>query len=83
MTDKRPPDLAERAFRRRRRQDAALVLPLFGVAVLTTPIFTIFTRDVSIFGIPLPLLFVFGFWLVLIVLAARMSRLLTKRDEGS
>ena len=83
MTDKRPPDLAERAFRRRRRQDAALVLPIFGVVIFITPIFTIFTKDVLIFGAPLPFLFLFGFWFLLILLARRMSRLLTKGDEGN
>jgi len=82
MTEKRPPDLAERAFRRRRRQDAALVLPLFGVVIFITPIFTIFTKDILIFGAPLPFLFIFGFWFLLILLAQRMSRLLTKGDEG-
>lgn len=83
MNDKSPPDLAERAFRRRRRQDAALVLPIFGIVVFITPIFTIFTRDLLIFGAPLPFLFIFGFWLLLIILARRMSHLLTKGDEGS
>lgn len=83
MTDKSPPDLAERAFRRRRRQDAALVLPIFGVVVFITPIFTIFTKDILIFGAPLPFLFIFGFWFLLIVLARRMSRVLAKGDEGN
>lgn len=83
MTDKRPPDLAERAFRRRRRQDAALVLPIFGVVIFMTPIFTIFTKDILIFGAPLPFLFIFGFWFALILLARRMSSILTKGDEGS
>ena len=83
MTDRQPPDLAERAFRRRRRQDAAFVLPIFGIAIFITPLFTIFTKDVLIFGAPLPFLFIFGFWFLLIILARRMSRLLTKGDEGS
>lgn len=83
MTENRSSDLAERAFRRRRRQDAAFVLPLFGVVIFITPIFTIFTKDVSIFGAPLPFLFIFGFWFLLIILARRMSRLLTKGDEAN
>ena len=83
MTDKRQPDLAERAFRRRRRQDAAFVLPIFGVVIFITPILTIFTKDVMIFGAPLPFLFIFGFWFLLILLARRMSRILTKGDEGN
>lgn len=76
-----PPDLAERAFRRRRRQDAALVLPIFGVVMLMTPVFTIFTKDITVFGLPLPFLYVFGIWFLLILLARRMARILTKRDE--
>jgi hypothetical protein len=83
MNDKSPPDLAERAFLRRRRQDAALVLPIFGVVIFITPIFTIFTSDLRIFGAPLPFLFIFGFWFLLILLARRMSHILTKGDEGN
>lgn len=83
MTEKRLPDLADRAFRRRRRQDAALVLPIFGVVIFITPIFTILTRNVLIFGAPLPFIFIFGFWFLLIFLAYRMSRRLAKGDEGN
>lgn len=78
----KPPDLAERAFRRRRRQDAALVLPIFGIVMLITPVFTIFTKDISVFGLPLPFLYVFGIWFILILLSRRMARILTKGDEG-
>lgn len=78
----RAPDLAERAFRRRRRQDAALVLPIFGVVLLVSPVFGIFTKDITIAGIPLPILYVFSVWITLILLAKRMSRLLTKGDEA-
>ncbi len=81
MTEK-PPDLAERAFRRRRRQDAALVLPLFGIIMLLTPVFGLFSRDTLIFGAPLPFVYVFSVWFLLIVLARRMSYLLTKDDGG-
>lgn len=77
------PDLAERAFRRRRRQDAALVLPLFGIVLLLTPVFGLFSRDAQIFGAPLPFVYVFSIWLLLIILARRMSRLLTKGDGGA
>ncbi len=81
MTEKTP-DLAERAFRRRRRQDAALVLPLFGIIMLLTPVFGLFSRDTLIFGAPLPFVYVFSVWFLLIVLARRMSYLLTKDDGG-
>ncbi len=75
-------DLAERAFRRRRRQDAALVLPIFGIVMLMTPVLQLFSRDTLIFGAPLPFVYVFGMWILLIVLASRLSRMLTKGDEG-
>jgi len=77
------PDLAERAFRRRRRQDAALVLPVFGILLLVSPFFTIFTREETVFGAPLPFVYVFAVWFLLIGLAIRMSRQLTKSDEGN
>ncbi len=76
------PDLAERAFRRRRRQDAALVLPIFGVVMLISPVFKIFTNDRLIFGAPLPFIYIFVLWFFLIVLSRRITRLLTKEDEG-
>ncbi len=74
------PDLAERAFRRRRRQDAALVLPLLGIVLLITPVFGIFSKDTLIFGAPLPFIYVFGVWFFLILLARRMAGLLAKDD---
>lgn len=74
------PDLAERAFRRRRRQDAALVLPLLGVVLFITPVFGIFSKDTLIFGAPLPFIYVFGVWFFLILLARRMAVLLDKDD---
>ncbi len=77
---KQPQDLAERAFRRRRRQDAALVLPLMGVLLLATPVLALFTKDIVIFGAPLPFLYVFTVWFILILLARRMARVLD-RDE--
>ena len=77
---KQPKDLAERAFRRRRRQDAALALPLLGVLLLGTPVLALFTKDILIFGAPLPFLYVFGVWFILILLARRMARVLSQ-DE--
>ncbi len=76
-------DLAERAFRRRRRQDAALVLPIFGIVMLMTPVLQLFSRDILIFGAPLPFVYVFGMWILLIILANRLSRRLSKGDEGT
>ncbi len=80
---RKEPDLAERAFRRRRRQDSALVLPMFGIVLFATPFFGIFSRDAQIFGAPLPFVYVFSVWLFLILMAKRLSKLLMQGDEGA
>ncbi|MFQ5622756.1 MAG: hypothetical protein ACE5FS_05095 [Paracoccaceae bacterium] len=77
------PDLAERAFLRRRRQDAALILPLLGLVLLVSPVTAIFLRGGFVFGLPVAVVYVFGVWLFLILLARRMARLLTDDDTES
>ncbi len=77
---RQPHDLAERAFRRRRRQDAALALPLLGVLLLTTPLLALFSKNILIFGVPLVFVYVFGVWFILILLARRMARGLDQDD---
>jgi len=82
--EKRPtlPDLAERAFRRRRRQDAALMLPVLGIILLVSPITVIFLGAGMMLGLPVPVLYIFGVWIFLILLARRLARLLSDHDAG-
>ena len=72
-------DLANRSMRASRRRDAALLLPILGVVLYTTPILRIFTADLSIFGIPLVFLFVYGAWAALILLGRKLAQRL--RDQ--
>lgn len=68
------PDLAERAMRRQKREDTALVLPFFGVLLLVSPILnTILDLD-HIFGIPAPVFYIFFVWVFLIFFAGRLAR---------
>lgn len=70
------PDLAERALRRQKREDAALVLPFLGVLLLVSPILNAVYGMDTLFGIPAVVFYIFGVWVVLIALAARLARLL-------
>ena len=64
--------------RRRKWQEAALIVPLLGLFLLTPPFISIFSIKVSIFGIPLIVLYIFVVWISLILttrfLAARLGR---------
>ncbi|MCZ7597948.1 MAG: hypothetical protein M5U09_09730 [Gammaproteobacteria bacterium] len=44
----------------------ALMLVYGGVVLLMPPLLWIFNKDVLVLGVPLPVLYVFGVWLVLI-----------------
>jgi len=72
------PDLATSAAKNRKLRDSALLLPLFGAFLLVSPIATIFTGPVSLFGLPLIFVYIFGVWLGLVILARYMARRLDK-----
>ncbi|WP_350150477.1 hypothetical protein [Thalassobaculum sp.] len=55
-------------------RDAILVVTVFGAILLMPPIIPFFDRPVSLFGMPLIVVYVFGIWLALIGLAWRLSR---------
>ena len=78
MNNPKKPDLAQRAYRRKKIKDAALVLPLLGAFLLASPFITVFATDGYIFGLPLPFIYIFGVWLFLVIAARRMARLLSE-----
>lgn len=56
-------------------QDARLIaLFILGCFVLTYPLLSLFSRDVTFFGIPLLYAYLYGAWLALIVLAGLVAR---------
>lgn len=64
------------------RETAALLLCL-GTVLLFPPIALIFAKPTLLLGIPLPVFYVFGIWLLLVLGAVAVSRLLpdTKRSD--
>lgn len=64
----------------RPRESAALLLCL-GVVLLLPPVALIFAKTIRLLDIPLPVLYVFGAWLALIVGAFVVSRILPDSPE--
>ncbi len=62
----------------RRLRDAAFVLPLACTLLFLPPYISVFDQDVSIFGVPLLHVYLFGVWLAAIVLTAVLSRRLVR-----
>lgn len=57
-----------------RLRDAAVLLPFAGLLLLMPPFVGLFPAAATLFGIPVLVLYVFGVWAVLIVLAAWFAR---------
>lgn len=68
---------------RRRRRDAAAVLPLFGTLLLLPPFVNLFARNALLFGIPLEVVYLFGVWTALVLGALVVSRRLGRPPEGA
>ncbi|MCP5071974.1 MAG: hypothetical protein GY947_01600 [Rhodobacteraceae bacterium] len=66
----------------RKTRDSAALLPLLGIFLLLTPLISAFTRGVQERGIPSIVAYVFGVWIVLIVLAAVLARRLQREDRN-
>ena len=64
-----------------RVHDAARLLPILGTVLLMPPVITLFVADVSIGGVPLIVVYVFGAWLALIVCAVWLSRRLATAES--
>ena len=59
---------------RARLRNAAVLLPFVGLLLLMPPFIGLFPPTVLLAGIPVLVLYVFGVWAVLIVLAALLAR---------
>ena len=74
--------LARAALARRRRRDAAAVLPLAGVVLFASPLIDAFAEAGLIGGIPVSVIYVFGVWFGLIALTARLARRLRDDEDA-
>lgn len=74
----RSTDLANRAFRSRRLRDLALFLPCVGIFLYMSPIPSLFATDLHLFGVPAIFVFIYGVWLTLIILSARLAKKLSQ-----
>ena len=77
-------DSGEPALRARKSRDAALILPLAGLLLISPPMLAIFSRDDGVFGGALVAVYLFSIWAVLIFCAFRLARRLKNEiDPGS
>lgn len=63
-------------------RDAALILPLLGAFLLLPPLTDLFVAPMRIAGIPLIVLYLFGVWLGLILVALWLARRLRGPEPG-
>lgn len=59
---------------RRKLENAALVVPVFGAVLMVPPLISVFDVPVTIFGAPLETVYLFAVWVALIGITALLSR---------
>lgn len=69
-----PPDLADRALERRKREDTALVVPVLGALLLVSPLLNVVAGSAALFGIPLAHFWIYTCWLGLILVVKGLAR---------
>lgn len=69
--------------RLQRLTDRALAIPLAGFVLLMPPLLPLFARPVSVLGVPLLVVYVFGVWLLLILAGRWAARALRAAADAS
>ena len=59
---------------RSKAREALAMLPVFGLLLLTSPLLGVFDRPLSVLGVPLVIVYLFGVWVALIGAALLLSR---------
>lgn len=75
------PDNRDLQLLRRKVRDRSIALVLVGTVLLMPPIGGLARIDGTVFGIPIPLAYMFGVWAALIVGAFLLSRPLRDTDK--
>ena len=76
-------DPTDTLLSRRKVRDRSMVSVLAGTALFMPPIVGVSEIDAKIGGVPVPLLFVFGVWALLIVVAMRLAGPLSDTENSS
>ena len=74
-------DPGQVGLRRRRLRDMAVLLPAAGAFLLLPPFIHVFTGGANLFGIPLIVVYLFGVWTGLILLARILARRLDRSGD--
>lgn len=67
---------------RRKLENIAAALPIFGAVIILPPIVGVFATDARIFGTPLIVIYLFAIWLLFIFGTILLSRRLKTRLES-
>ena len=82
MTDERQKDRSQVALSRRKAQDRSIALLLAGFVLLLPPTGAVALLDVDVFGLPLPLVYVFSVWALMIAGGALLAGPLREQGQG-
>ena len=81
MSDDDPVVINKKRHNGRKTRDSAALLPLLGLLVFVTPAITLFTSSQETTQLSRSVLYVFGVWFLLIILAFFLSRAIGNSDE--
>ncbi len=65
---------------RRKLENAALALSVFGVILMLPPLLSIFNIETRLFGAPIVVIYLFGIWLLLIVATFFLSSFISNSE---
>ncbi len=68
---------------RRKLENVALVVPVFGAMLFVPPLISIFNVDTRVLGLPLVVFYLFAVWLALIAGTALLSRHLPRQTGAA
>jgi len=78
---KPPTDNYGDRLKRRKWQESALIAPILGVFLLLPPFISVFSINMSVFGIPLIILYIFIVWIFLILVTRYLAHKLIQDYE--
>ena len=68
-------------MKQRKLESVALLLAVFGTLLIMPPLVLLFVHEGRLFGIPIPIVYLFAVWAVLVFGARRLAHLLSDRPR--